>query len=197
MPTPTLPLERSRASDRPQPAADAVIFEDVRLAFDQKVVLDGVSFRLAGGETKAIFGVAGAGKSTILKLTLGLLQPDSGRILVLGQDVTAMREQELFALRRKIGMVFQESALFDSLTVRDNVAFRLLEEGDVPRRKALDRRERTRGVELLWRLPSTHRGPCSPSEFSVECADAWPLPAPSLPSPSCCSMTPRPAGWTR
>ncbi len=140
MPTPTLPLERSRAA-APQPAGDAVIFEDVRLAFDRKVVLDGVSFHLACGETRAIFGVAGAGKSTILKLTLGLLRPDSGRILVLGQDVTAMREQELFALRRKIGMVFQESALFDSLTVRDNVAFRLLEEGDVSE-EDMDRRVR-------------------------------------------------------
>jgi phospholipid/cholesterol/gamma-HCH transport system ATP-binding protein len=140
MPTPTLPLERSRAA-APQPAGDAVIFEDVRLAFDRKVVLDGVSFHLACGETRAIFGVAGAGKSTILKLTLGLLRPDSGRILVLGQDVTAMREQELFALRRKIGMVFQESALFDSLTVRDNVAFRLLEEGDVAEEE-MDRRVR-------------------------------------------------------
>jgi len=112
-------------------ASAAVVFEDVSIAFEGKAVLDGISFRLAKGETKAIFGVAGSGKSTILKLALGLLKPDSGHIYVLGNDVTQMREEELFDLRRKIGMVFQESALFDSLTVRENVAFRLLEEGNV------------------------------------------------------------------
>jgi phospholipid/cholesterol/gamma-HCH transport system ATP-binding protein len=109
----------------------AVVFENVSLAFGDKVVLDGISFTLPKGETKAIFGVAGSGKSTILKLTLGLLKPDSGRIFVLGEEITQMREEDLFELRRKIGMVFQESALFDSLTVRENVAFRLLEEGNV------------------------------------------------------------------
>ena len=112
-------------------ASAAVAFEDVSLAFEDKPVLDGISFRLPKGETKAIFGVAGSGKSTILKLTLGLLKPDSGRIYVLGEEITQMREEQLFDLRRKIGMVFQESALFDSLTVRENVAFRLLEEGTV------------------------------------------------------------------
>jgi len=112
-------------------ASAAVVFEDVSIAFEDKPVLEGISFRLAKGETKAIFGVAGSGKSTILKLALGLIKPDGGRITVLGNDVTEMPEQELFDLRRKIGMVFQESALFDSLTVRENVAFRLLEEGNV------------------------------------------------------------------
>jgi phospholipid/cholesterol/gamma-HCH transport system ATP-binding protein len=106
-------------------------FENVSIAFEDKVVLDGISFRLDKGETKAIFGIAGSGKSTILKLALGLLKPDSGHIYVLGEDVTEMREEQLFDLRRKIGMVFQESALFDSLTVRENVAYRLLEEGNV------------------------------------------------------------------
>ena len=105
-----------------------VVFEDVAIAFDQNVVLDGVSFKLARGETKVLFGVAGAGKSTILKLGLGLLRPDRGRIYIMGQDITDMSEQQLFELRRNIGMVFQESALFDSLTVRENVAFRLIEE---------------------------------------------------------------------
>jgi phospholipid/cholesterol/gamma-HCH transport system ATP-binding protein len=112
-------------------ASSVIVFENVGLAFDRKVVLDGISFELNRGETKAIFGVAGSGKSTILKLAMGLLKPDSGSIHVLGADITDMSEEELFALRRKIGMVFQESALFDSLTVRENVAFRLLEEGDV------------------------------------------------------------------
>ena len=120
-----------RASSEPDTAANVVVFENVSIAFEDKTVLDGISFRLAKGETKAIFGVAGSGKSTILKLTLGLLKPDAGHIYVLGEDVTQMSEDALFELRRKIGMVFQESALFDSLTVRENVAFRLLEEGNV------------------------------------------------------------------
>src|SRR5450755_1147952 len=112
-------------------SAIALEFQDVCIAFEDRQVLDGISFRLRHGETKAIFGVAGSGKSTILKLAMGLLKPDSGRVHVLGADITDMSEEDLFALRRKIGMVFQESALFDSLTVRENVAFRLLEEGDV------------------------------------------------------------------
>jgi phospholipid/cholesterol/gamma-HCH transport system ATP-binding protein len=108
-----------------------IVFDNVSIAFEGRTVLDGISFQLAKGETKAIFGVAGSGKSTILKLALGLMKPDAGHIRVLGEDVTQMREEDLFDLRRKIGMVFQESALFDSLTVRENVAFRLLEEGNV------------------------------------------------------------------
>jgi len=115
----------------PDTASAIITFENVAIAFEANSVLDGVSFRLAKGETKAIFGVAGSGKSTILKLALGLLKPDSGSIYVLGSDVTRMPEEELFRLRRNIGMVFQESALFDSLTVRENVAFRLMEEHDV------------------------------------------------------------------
>jgi phospholipid/cholesterol/gamma-HCH transport system ATP-binding protein len=129
--------------------ANIVVFDNVSIAFEDKPVLDGISFRLAKGETKAIFGVAGSGKSTILKLTLGLLKPDSGHIYVLGDDVTRMTEDALFELRRKIGMVFQESALFDSLTVRENVAFRLLEEGDISEDEVEKRvREALRFVEL-------------------------------------------------
>ena len=106
----------------------AIIFEDVSIGFEDIPVLEGVSFELKRGETKVILGVAGSGKSTILKLCLGLLKPDSGRIYVLGHDITTMTEEELFDLRNKVGIVFQESALFDSLNVRDNVAFRLMEE---------------------------------------------------------------------
>lgn len=131
------------------PPADPVTFDDVAIGFEEKQVLDGISFRLPRGETKAIFGTAGAGKSTILKLALGLLRPDRGRIYTLGQDVTAMREEDLFELRRRVGIVFQESALFDSLTVRENVAFRLYEEGDVPESEIEERvREVLRFVEL-------------------------------------------------
>jgi phospholipid/cholesterol/gamma-HCH transport system ATP-binding protein len=130
MSAPTLPLETPAITAK-EPSRFAIRFENVTLAFDDKVVLDNISFALPQGETKAIFGVAGSGKSTILKLALGLIKPDSGRIYVLNEEVTQMSEKELFALRRQIGMVFQESALFDSRTVRENVAFRLIEEGDV------------------------------------------------------------------
>ncbi|MFZ0859731.1 MAG: ATP-binding cassette domain-containing protein [Candidatus Sulfotelmatobacter sp.] len=127
MPAPTLPLDSASAASQ-ESAAHAIEFQDVHLEFEENEVLRGVSFHLPYGETKALFGVAGSGKSTILKLALGLLKPDSGRILVLGSDVTQTPENDLFALRAKIGMVFQESALFDSLTVRENVAYRLIEE---------------------------------------------------------------------
>ena len=89
----------------------AIIFEDVSLGFDELTVLDQVSFELKRGETKVVFGVAGSGKSTILKLCLGLIKPDSGHIYVLGHDITEMKEEELFDLRSKVGIVFQESAL--------------------------------------------------------------------------------------
>ena len=125
-----------------------VVFEDVGLSFDEQVVLDGLSFELREGATKALLGVAGSGKTSILKLTLGLLRPDRGRITVLGEEVTAMRERDLFELRRHLGIVFQESALFDSLSVQDNVAFRLLEE-QVPEEEVEQRvLEALRFVEL-------------------------------------------------
>ena len=127
MNAPTLPLD-AVSTRTEESAVHAIEFQDVYLAFEENKVLQGISFRLPFGETKALFGVAGSGKSTILKLALGLLKPDSGRILVLGSDVTQMREEDLFALRAKIGIVFQEGALFDSLTVRENVAYRLIEE---------------------------------------------------------------------
>jgi phospholipid/cholesterol/gamma-HCH transport system ATP-binding protein len=131
MSAPTLPLDSPTRAAK-QKGSEAIRFENVTLAFDDKVVLDDISFRLPHGESKAIFGVAGSGKSTILKLALGLMKPDSGRIYALGEEVTEMTENALFDLRRQIGMVFQESALFDSRTVRENVAFRLMEEGSVP-----------------------------------------------------------------
>lgn len=125
-----------------------VIFDHVSIAFDQNVVLDDVSFELNRGETKMLLGVLGSGKSTILKLAIGLIRPDKGDIYLLGHHVNAMKEEELFELRRKVGMVFQESALFDSLTVRENVGYRLIEEG-VDHEEADRRvREALRFVEL-------------------------------------------------
>ncbi len=161
MATPTLPAAILDVA-RDDPSQDVIVFEDVAIAFEEQVVLEGISFRLPRGETKALFGVAGSGKSTILKLALGLLKPDRGRIYTLGQDVTQMKEYELFELRRQVGMVFQESALFDSLTVRDNVAFRLLEEGTIPAPEIERRvREALRFVEMehtLDMLPSELSG---------------------------------------
>jgi phospholipid/cholesterol/gamma-HCH transport system ATP-binding protein len=127
MPAPTLPSENPAAT-AVTPSGYAIEFDKVSIAFDENVVLDGISFQLPHGETKALFGVAGSGKSTLLKLAMGLLRPDSGRIFLLGEEVTRMSEQELFELRRRVGIVFQESALFDSLKVYENVAFRLMEE---------------------------------------------------------------------
>jgi phospholipid/cholesterol/gamma-HCH transport system ATP-binding protein len=127
MPAPTLPSENP-AAPAVSPSGYAIEFDNVSIAFDENIVLDGVSFQLPHGETKALFGAAGSGKSTLLKLAMGLLRPDSGRIFVLGEEVTRMSEQELFELRRRVGIVFQESALFDSLKVYENVAFRLMEE---------------------------------------------------------------------
>jgi phospholipid/cholesterol/gamma-HCH transport system ATP-binding protein len=107
----------------------AIEFRDVVLAFDERVVLDKLSFKVLKGETKIILGGSGGGKSTIIKLVLGLLKPDEGRILVDGEDITDYNEVQMMTVRKKIGMVFQEGALFDSLSVYDNVAYRLHEQG--------------------------------------------------------------------
>ena len=136
-------------------------FENVSIAFEDKQVLNEISFVLRHGETKAIFGVAGSGKSTVLKLALGLLKPDAGRIWVLGEDITEMSEDQLFELRRRVGIVFQESALFDSLTVRENVAFRLLEEGEVSEEE-VEKRVR----EALGFVELEHTMDMYPSELS-------------------------------
>ena len=126
MPSIDLPVAESKPSLSNDPAM-AIRFDDVAIAFDHPV-LEGVSFSLRRGETKILMGVSGTGKTLILKMALGLLKPDSGRIIVCGEEVSSMREQDLFELRRSIGMVFQESALFDSLNVEENVAYRLIEE---------------------------------------------------------------------
>jgi phospholipid/cholesterol/gamma-HCH transport system ATP-binding protein len=110
-------------------AIPAIEFRDVHLAFDERKVLNGLSFKVMKGETKIILGGSGCGKSTTIKLVLGLLKPDAGQVLVDGEDITNFNEIEMMRVRKKIGMVFQEGALFDSLSVYDNVAFRLHEQG--------------------------------------------------------------------
>ncbi|HEV3512398.1 MAG TPA: ATP-binding cassette domain-containing protein [Candidatus Sulfotelmatobacter sp.] len=160
MSTPTLPVECPPEARQPD-SGYAVVFEDVHLAFGDNEVLRGVSFQLPFGETKALFGVAGSGKSTILKLALGLFPPDAGRITVLGNEVAAMKEQDLFPMRAHLGMVFQESALFDSLTVRENVAYRLTEEKGIYD-EAIDQRVR----ECLRFVELEHTLDLYPSELS-------------------------------
>ncbi len=113
-------------------AAPVVVFDNVSIKFEDKPVLQNISFSVNRGQTLILLGPAGTGKSVLLKLANGLLKPDSGTITVFGEDVTRMRETDLFKLRARIGMVFQESALFDSLSVEDNVAYRLHEEGMAP-----------------------------------------------------------------
>jgi phospholipid/cholesterol/gamma-HCH transport system ATP-binding protein len=105
-----------------------VVFDRVDLAFDEKIILRQVSFTLQTGHTKIFLGASGAGKSTILRLALGLLRPDAGRIFVNGEQIDRMREDDLMRVRADLGMVFQEGALFDSLTVRENVGYRLVQE---------------------------------------------------------------------
>lgn len=136
------------APNRVHPGAPAVRFENVSVAFDEKQVLENITFEVERGETRILLGPAGVGKSVLLKLANGLIKPDSGRIFIFGFEINSMRERDLYRLRESIGSVFQEGALFDSLTVRDNVGFRLAED-HVPEAE-IDRRvtEALRFVEL-------------------------------------------------
>jgi len=156
------PVElRGPATGRPGDAP-VVVFDDVRLAFDDQVVLDGISFSLFPGNTKIFLGASGSGKSTVLKLILGLLAPDSGTITVHGQRIERMSELELLKVRDQTGMVFQEGALFDSLTVGENVGFKLYEETSMPLDQVRARVEEVLGfVELgpyVDRMPSALSG---------------------------------------
>jgi phospholipid/cholesterol/gamma-HCH transport system ATP-binding protein len=118
-------------------------FKNVQMAFDDEVVLNDISFKISRGETKIILGESGSGKSTILKLILGLIKPSLGQILIEGTDIARLAERELVPIRSNIGMVFQEGALFDSLSVRENVGYRFSEE------KKLDEDEITAEVLQL------------------------------------------------
>jgi len=113
-------------SDRAIPAIE---FRNVTMIFDDRKILNDLSFKVMKGETKIILGGSGCGKSTTIKLVLGLLKPDTGQILVDGEDITNYNEVQMMRIRKKIGMIFQEGALFDSLSVYENVAFKLHEQG--------------------------------------------------------------------
>ena len=130
------------------PGEPLVTFRDVRIAFDEGEILRGISFSVLPGETKVLLGVSGAGKTVLMKLAAGLLRPDEGEIRVMGHEVAQMPERELLDFRRHIGFVFQEGALFDSMTVGENVSFRLREE-ELPEQDVETRtREALRFVEL-------------------------------------------------
>ncbi|HEX4030983.1 MAG TPA: ATP-binding cassette domain-containing protein [Terracidiphilus sp.] len=118
-----------------EPLADSVPVVELRhasIAFDGPPVLVDVSFTVAAAETRVLLGPAGVGKSVLLKLINGLLPPDSGSVFLFGEEINSMTEEELFPLRARTGMVFQEGALFDSLTVRDNVAYQLIQDISIP-----------------------------------------------------------------
>ncbi len=161
MPTDMATGNVAQLQQTPDSADPVVVFEDVSITFDIKPVLQNISFTVHRGETRIILGPAGGGKSVLMKLANGLIRPDSGTIRIFGEDITRMRETDLFKLRARIGMVFQESALFDSLSVEDNVAYRLHEDR-VPEEEAHNRVvEALRFVELentIAKFPSELSG---------------------------------------
>ncbi|HET6959444.1 MAG TPA: ATP-binding cassette domain-containing protein [Vicinamibacterales bacterium] len=142
--------------------APVVMFDQVQLAFDEKVVLKNISFTLISGHTKIILGASGSGKSTILKIITGLLRADKGVIWVNGERVDELSERQMMNVRTDLGMIFQEGALFDSLTVRENVGYKLYEESDMPIEEAHRRVEEVLGWVGLGayidRMPSELSG---------------------------------------
>ena len=142
--------------------APVVMFDQVELAFDEKVVLKNISFTLISGHTKIILGASGSGKSTILKIITGLLRADKGVVWVNGERVDQLSEREMMAVRADLGMIFQEGALFDSLTVRENVGYKLYEESAMPIAEADQRVEEVLGWvglgEYTDRMPSELSG---------------------------------------
>jgi phospholipid/cholesterol/gamma-HCH transport system ATP-binding protein len=139
-----------------------IVFDGVSLAFDDKIILNEISFTLRTGHTKIFLGASGAGKSTILRLILGLLKPDAGMIFVNGERVDDMTEDQMMTVRADLGMVFQEGALFDSLTVRENVGYKLFEESKMPVDQANRRVEEVLGfvglAQFIDRKPSELSG---------------------------------------
>jgi len=140
----------------------AISFEGVSLAFDDHVVLRDLSFDVAEGSMRILLGASGAGKSLVLKLILGLIRPDAGTIRLKGQRIDDLSEDELLRIRANLGMVFQENALFDSLTVGENVGYRLFEEGTVPPDQIRGRVEEVLAFlglsDLIDRMPASLSG---------------------------------------
>jgi len=110
-----------------QPSADSLLrFENVTIRFDEVVAVDNVSFQMSAGETRVVLGSAGSGKTTLLKAAIGLIPVDSGRVFLLGRDITDLAERQLFDLRSQVGVLFQEGGLFDSINIAENVAYPLV-----------------------------------------------------------------------
>ena len=145
-----------------EPGAPVVLFDRVQLAFDEKVVLRDLSFTLLKGHTKIILGASGSGKSTILKIITGLLRSDAGVVWVNGQRVDQLTEAQLMDVRDDLGLIFQEGALFDSLTVRENVGYKYYEETDMPLEQVDGRVKEVLGfiglVEHMDKMPSELSG---------------------------------------
>ncbi len=145
-----------------EPGAPVVVFDHVELAFDEKVVLRDVSFTLQKGHTKIILGASGSGKSTSLKIITGLLKADAGVVWVNGQRVDQLNERQMMSVRSDLGLIFQEGALFDSLTVRENVGYKLYEESDMPLDEVDRRVEEVLGfvglAEHIDKMPSALSG---------------------------------------
>lgn len=141
--------DNSQHPVEPVPGEPLISFRDVHLSFDEGDVLRGISFDVAPGETKVLLGETGTGKTSVMRLAAALIRPDAGQVVVMGHDISEMPETELLNFRRQIGFVFQEGALFDSLTVADNVSFRLREEQAMDEAEIDQRvREALRFVEL-------------------------------------------------
>lgn len=138
-------------------------FENVSLAYEEVQALDDVSFNLPQGQTRVILGAAGAGKTVLMKTALGLIKPDAGRVFLFGEEITAMKEKHLFALRAKAGMLFQESALFDSMTIEQNVAYPLENQSAV---NCPQQDVRPRVEEALQQVELGHTLDKFPSELS-------------------------------
>jgi len=142
--------------------APVVLFDKVWLQFDEKVILKDVTFSVRSGHTKVFLGASGAGKSTILKLMLGLLKPDAGTVWVLGHRVDTMTEPQLMGVRHHMGMVFQEGALFDSFSVGENVGYKLYEETRMAEEEVRERVEELLGFigleKYIDRMPSELSG---------------------------------------
>src|SRR5688572_24889032 len=145
-----------------EPGAPMIVLDRVSLSFDEKVILKEVSFTLFSGHTKIVLGASGAGKSMTLRIILGLIKADGGAVWVNGERVDQLSEEEMMRVRADVGMVFQEGALFDSLTVRENVGYRLYEETDMPLQEVDKRVQEVLGfvglAEFIDRMPSELSG---------------------------------------
>jgi phospholipid/cholesterol/gamma-HCH transport system ATP-binding protein len=149
----------------PDAADDSIVrFENVTVTFDDAKALDGISFEITRGQTRIVFGAAASGKSVMLKTALGLVRPTSGRVFLFGQEITELSEEEMFALRARVGVLFQEGGLFDSLTVEENVSYPVLNRAVSPEERNGNVRERVR--EALRFVELEHTLEKVPSELS-------------------------------